>query len=93
LQRFPFDKIKIDRCFIENIADPGSSSPSIVQAVITIANARDMSTTAEGVETEEQKAILAGLGCAEMQGYLFSRPRPASEIRLALSKSSAVAAA
>ena len=93
LQRFPFDRIKIDRCFIENIANPESSSPAIVQAVITIANARDVTTTAEGVGTEEQRAILTGLGCAEMQSYLFSRPRPASEIRLMLSKTSVVAAA
>jgi EAL domain-containing protein (putative c-di-GMP-specific phosphodiesterase class I) len=80
LQRFPFDRIKIDRCFIRNIAEPGGSS-SIVQAVVNIAAANNMTTTAEGVETEPQRRILLGLGCTEMQGFLFSAARPATEIR------------
>ena len=80
LQRFPFDKIKIDRCFITDIAEPEGSS-SIVQAVVTIAADRHMTTTAEGVETEEQRELLRELGCSEMQGYLFSPPKPAAEIR------------
>ncbi|MDB5516731.1 MAG: diguanylate cyclase/phosphodiesterase [Tardiphaga sp.] len=79
LQRFPFDKIKIDRCFVNDIALPGGSS-SIVQAVVNIAAARDMTTTAEGVETEQQKQLLRGLGCTEMQGFLFSPAKPAGEI-------------
>lgn len=80
LQRFPFDKIKIDRCFISDIAEPEGSS-CIVQAVVTIAADRHMTTTAEGVETEAQRDLLRELGCSEMQGYLFSAPRPAAEIR------------
>jgi diguanylate cyclase (GGDEF)-like protein/PAS domain S-box-containing protein len=80
LQRFPFDKIKIDRCFITDIAEPEGSS-SIVQAVVTIAADRRMTTTAEGVETEQQRELLRELGCSEMQGYLFSPPKPAAEIR------------
>ncbi|WP_213772900.1 EAL domain-containing protein [Bradyrhizobium sp. dw_78] len=80
LQRFPFDKIKIDRCFITDIEQPAGSS-CIVQAVVVIATARDMTTTAEGVETRQQQQILRTLGCSEMQGYLFSPPRPAAEIR------------
>ncbi|HVQ69972.1 MAG TPA: EAL domain-containing protein [Bradyrhizobium sp.] len=80
LQRFPFDKIKIDRCFITDIAEPEGSS-SIVRAVVNIAADRHMTTTAEGVETEQQRDLLRELGCAEMQGYLFSRPKPAAEIR------------
>jgi diguanylate cyclase (GGDEF)-like protein/PAS domain S-box-containing protein len=80
LQRFPFDKIKIDRCFITGIAEPDGSS-SIVQAVVTIAADRHMTTTAEGVETEQQRELLRELGCSEMQGYLFSPPKPAAEIR------------
>ena len=78
LQRFPFDKIKIDRCFINDIAEPGGSS--IVQAVVNIAAARHITTTAEGVETQRQQELLRGLGCTEMQGYLFSMPKPAAEI-------------
>jgi diguanylate cyclase (GGDEF)-like protein/PAS domain S-box-containing protein len=80
LQRFPFDKIKIDRCFINDIEEPQGSS-CIVQAVVNIATARDMTTTAEGVETRQQQQILRKLGCSEMQGYLFSAAKPAAEIR------------
>jgi EAL domain-containing protein (putative c-di-GMP-specific phosphodiesterase class I) len=74
LERFPFDKIKIDRCFVNDIAEPGGSS--IVQAVVNIAAARHMTTTAEGVETQRQQELLRALGCTEMQGYLFSRQSP-----------------
>jgi diguanylate cyclase (GGDEF)-like protein len=80
LKRFPFDKIKIDRCFISDLAEPEGSS-GIVQAVVNIAAERRMTTTAEGVETVEQQEILRELGCSEMQGYLFSAPKPAEEIR------------
>ena len=82
LQRFPFDKIKIDRCFVNDLAEAGGSS--IVQAVVNIAAARHMKTTAEGVETERQQQLLRGLGCTEMQGYLFSAPKPAEELRAIL---------
>jgi predicted signal transduction protein with EAL and GGDEF domain len=80
LQRFPFDKIKIDRCFVNDIAEPGGSS-SIVQAVVNIAAARHMTTTAEGVETEQQQQLLRALGCSEMQGYLFSAAKPARQLK------------
>ncbi|KRQ93052.1 hypothetical protein CQ10_36100 [Bradyrhizobium valentinum] len=80
LQRFPFDKIKIDRSFIKDIAGPGASS-SIVQAVVNIAAASDMMTTAEGVETEQQRNLLYILGCTEMQGYLFSPAISAADVR------------
>lgn len=79
LQRFSFDKIKIDRSFVRDVTHPGGSSP-IVQAIANIAAARDMTTTAEGVETEEQRVQLKLLGCHEMQGYLYSRPLTASDI-------------
>src|SRR5712672_964079 len=80
LQRFPFDKIKIDRSFIRDMSGEGASS-SIVQAVVNIAAASDMTTTAEGVETEQQRNWLVILGCTEMQGYLFSPAIPAAEVR------------
>jgi len=80
LQRFPFDKIKIDRCFVSDIVESDGSSP-IVQAVVNIAAARNMTTTAEGVETEPQREVLRALGCTEMQGYLFSAAKPAADIR------------
>ena len=80
LQRFPFDKIKIDRCFIKEVAEPEGSA-CIVQAVVNIAAARRMTTTAEGVETAQQLDMLRKLGCTEMQGYLFSPALPAADIR------------
>jgi EAL domain-containing protein (putative c-di-GMP-specific phosphodiesterase class I) len=80
LQRFPFDKIKIDRCFVKDVAE-GDGSASIVQAVVNIAASRAMTTTAEGVETEAQRETLRALGCTEIQGWLFSPARPAAEIR------------
>jgi diguanylate cyclase (GGDEF)-like protein len=80
LQRFPFDKIKIDRCFVNDLAEPDGSS-CIVQAVVNIAAARHMMTTAEGVETRQQHELLRSLGCAEMQGYLFSPAKSAAEIK------------
>jgi diguanylate cyclase (GGDEF)-like protein len=92
LRRFPFDKIKIDRCFVDDIAETKGSS-AIVQAVINIADAQNMTTTAEGVETEQQKEMLRSLGCTEMQGFLFSRPRPVAEIRTLLSPAKRIAAA
>jgi len=79
LQRFPFDKIKIDRCFVNDIAEPGGSS-CIVRAVVNIAAERHMTTTAEGVETQQQLELLRALGCSEMQGYLFSPAKPATEM-------------
>ena len=71
LQLFPFDKIKVDRCFIKNITEPEGAS-HIVKAVVDIAAARNMTTTAEGVETAEQLGALRELGCDQMQGYFFS---------------------
>jgi len=80
LKRFPFDKIKIDRCFVSDISEADGAS-SIVQAVVNIAAALHMTTVAEGVETEQQRALLRTLGCTEMQGYLFSAAKPADEVK------------
>jgi len=80
LQRFPFDKIKIDRSFVKEVVR-NSSSSSIIRAVVSIAADRDMITTAEGVETLQQRDTVQNLGCTQMQGYLFSAARPAHEIR------------
>jgi diguanylate cyclase (GGDEF)-like protein len=80
LHRFPFDKIKIDRSFVKEVAD-GSGTSSIIKAVVAIAADRSMVTTAEGVETRQQLDTVRALGCTQMQGYLFSAARPALEIR------------
>jgi predicted signal transduction protein with EAL and GGDEF domain len=79
LQSFPFDKIKIDRSFIENITE-GVSAVNIVRAITAMARGLGMTTTAEGVETQEQRAAVAFEGCTEMQGYLFGKPLPAEDV-------------
>ena len=90
LHRFPFDKIKIDRSFISDIGQSEDSSP-IVQAVVHMAAARHMATTAEGVETEAQREVLRQLGCSQMQGWLFSPAVPAAKLKQLLSKQAAAA--
>jgi EAL domain-containing protein (putative c-di-GMP-specific phosphodiesterase class I) len=83
LQRFPFDKIKIDRSFVKEVTR-NSGSASIIRAVVSIAADRNMITTAEGVETDQQRDTVQMLGCTQMQGYLFSRPVPAQDVRTLL---------
>ncbi|MDB5370335.1 MAG: hypothetical protein JWP20_1893 [Roseomonas sp.] len=79
LQKFPFDRVKIDRSFIKTLGH-AQVSGAIVQSVLDLCAALRMATTAEGVETMEQCRILAAGGCDEAQGYLFGRPCPATEI-------------
>ncbi len=79
LQHFPFDKIKIDQSFIRNLAD-GEDSIAIVRAVIGLGRSLGMAVIAEGVETEEQLALLRQEGCGEVQGYLFSPPGPVASV-------------
>jgi diguanylate cyclase (GGDEF)-like protein len=79
LQSFPFDKIKIDRSFVKDITD-GVGSLNIVRAVTAMAQGLGMTTTAEGVETNEQLEVVKAEGCTEMQGFLFSHPLPADEV-------------
>jgi len=79
LQSFPFDRIKIDRSFVKDITS-ASGSLNIVRAVASMAKGLGMAATAEGVETQEQLETVRSEGCTEMQGYLFSRPRPVHEI-------------
>jgi len=79
LLSFPFSKIKIDRSFIAGLAEK-KESRAIVRAVIDLARSLKMQVVAEGVETNAQLEKLRTLGCAEMQGYLFSPPRPTDEL-------------
>ena len=79
LRSFPFDKIKIDRSFVNDIADRPDCM-AIIHAVVGLGTSLGISTTAEGVETQEQLDRLRAEGCTEAQGFLFSPPRPVSEI-------------
>jgi predicted signal transduction protein with EAL and GGDEF domain len=74
-QRFPFDKVKIDKSFVDAIAT-SRAAKAIVQAVVGLGRQLDMGVVAEGVETEEQMEMLIALGCTHLQGYLFGRPVP-----------------
>jgi diguanylate cyclase (GGDEF)-like protein len=79
LQKFPFDKIKIDGSFIQGLADSDESA-AIVRAVAGLAKSFHMTTTAEGVETDEQLRIVRELGCTEMQGHLFAKACNAQDV-------------
>jgi diguanylate cyclase (GGDEF)-like protein/PAS domain S-box-containing protein len=79
LQKFPFDKIKIDASFISGLSDEAEST-AIVRAVTGLAESFHMITTAEGVETEAQLEIVKALGCTEMQGFLFSKACTAAQL-------------
>jgi diguanylate cyclase (GGDEF)-like protein/PAS domain S-box-containing protein len=79
LRSFPFDKIKIDRSFVSELA-AGGESMAIVRAVTALGRSLGISTTAEGVETAEQLSLLRSEGCNEVQGFLFSPALPAAEV-------------
>lgn len=81
LRRHLIDKLKIDRSFVR-LLDEDSSSAAIVKALIDLAIALDVEVTAEGVETEEQKALLVGMGCHQLQGYLLAPPIEPAQLLL-----------
>jgi EAL domain-containing protein (putative c-di-GMP-specific phosphodiesterase class I) len=79
LQRFPIDKLKIDRSFVTPLGQ-SSSGGVIIQAIVALGRALGLSVLAEGVETERQRVLLRLAGCDEMQGFLFAKPAPAKAI-------------
>ena len=79
LRQFPVNTLKIDRSFIQGLA-PGSNDIAIAKTIIALGYALGLKVVAEGVETEEQFAILQDLGCDLAQGYLFSAPVPPSAL-------------
>jgi diguanylate cyclase (GGDEF)-like protein len=85
LRSFPFSKIKIDRSFIRDLST-SQSSVAIVRAICALARSFGASTTAEGVETDDQLTQIRAEGCTEVQGYLFSMPLPAGEIPALLAR-------
>jgi diguanylate cyclase (GGDEF)-like protein/PAS domain S-box-containing protein len=88
LRSFPFDKIKIDRSFITELATR-EDSMAIVRAVTGLGKSLGIVTTAEGVETDAQFNLLRQEGCTQVQGYLFSPPRPVAEVESMLSRARA----
>ena len=79
LTMFPFDKIKIDKSFTQNLTKRAECA-AIISAALTLAQNLDIATTAEGVETNDQYKLLRLAGVTSLQGYLFQRPCPVSEI-------------
>ena len=73
LRRFPIDKLKIDRCFVEGDVTRRPEDASIVHAIISLAHSLHLKVIAEGVETPEQLALLAELGCDQYQGFISVR--------------------
>jgi diguanylate cyclase (GGDEF)-like protein len=91
LQKFPFDRLKIDRAFVASLGASGNTA-AIIQSIVTLGHALGMKVLAEGVENDAQRVLLRLAGCDEMQGYLFARPGPAAEIDRLLARQSPRAA-
>jgi EAL domain-containing protein (putative c-di-GMP-specific phosphodiesterase class I) len=92
LRSFPFDKIKIDRSFVSELATR-EDSMAIIRAVTGLGRSLGIVTTAEGVENDAQLELLRREGCTQAQGYLFSKPRPASDVALMLNRPRLLASA
>jgi len=89
LNSFPFDKIKIDRSFVQD-AEGRASAGAIVRAIAGLGASLGIATTAEGVETQAQMAALRRDGCTEAQGYLISRPVPVGQVGAILARRAAL---
>ncbi len=96
IRNLRFSTIKIDRSFVQGAATANPESLAIIRAVVAMAGSLEMSTTAEGVETEAELATVRELGCTKIQGYYFGRPMAPSDARTlftrpALTRSNVVA--
>jgi EAL domain-containing protein (putative c-di-GMP-specific phosphodiesterase class I) len=91
LQRYPVDKIKIDRSFIANLG-VDKEAEAVISAIVKLAGALNLRVIAEGVETIEQRDVLSAAGCREVQGYLYGKPMLSHDICVLLSSKSAAPA-
>ncbi|MET0250016.1 MAG: EAL domain-containing protein, partial [Sphingobium sp.] len=80
LKKAPFDKIKIDQSFVRGAAIKGNRNSAIIKAIVSLAEALGMDTTAEGAETQDELALIRNLGCSHVQGYVYGRPQPAADV-------------
>ncbi|MBN8844157.1 MAG: EAL domain-containing protein [Sphingomonadales bacterium] len=87
LKKAPFDKIKIDQSFVLGAADPSSMNAAIISSIVGLATALNMETTAEGVETHDDLALIRGLGCSHVQGYIYGKPMELGEVLALLGES------
>jgi diguanylate cyclase (GGDEF)-like protein len=80
LKKAPFDKIKIDQSFVRGAIQPGNRNAAIIQAIVMLADTLGMETTAEGVEVQDEIALIRQLGCSHIQGYVYGKPARAEEV-------------
>ncbi|UVO50350.1 EAL domain-containing protein [Sphingomonas sp. SUN019] len=80
LKKAPFDKIKIDQSFVRDAIQPGNRNAAIIKAIVTLADTLYMETTAEGVEQQDEIALIRSLGCSHIQGYVYGRPARAADV-------------
>jgi len=80
LRKAPFDKIKIDRSFVQGAALQGSRNAAIITSIVSLAEALGMDTTAEGVETHDELALVRSLGCSQIQGFIYGAGESAEEV-------------
>jgi EAL domain-containing protein (putative c-di-GMP-specific phosphodiesterase class I) len=79
LKLFPVDRLKIDRSLVRDIPHD-ANDVAIASAIVTLGHSLNLSVVAEGIETQAQRELLTSIGCDEMQGFLYSTPRTASEL-------------
>ncbi|PCG10157.1 diguanylate cyclase [Sphingomonas ginsenosidimutans] len=81
LKKAPFDKIKIDQSFVRGAIQPGNRNAAIIKAIVSLADTLGMETTAEGVEQQDEIALIRDLGCSHIQGYVYGRPARLATVR------------
>ncbi|WP_370189351.1 putative bifunctional diguanylate cyclase/phosphodiesterase [Qipengyuania sp.] len=86
LRKLKFSTIKVDRTFVQGAAQQSPESIAIIRAVVAMADSLGMTTTAEGVENDEEATMIRGLGCTKIQGFHFGRPMPAGDVRAILNR-------
>jgi diguanylate cyclase (GGDEF)-like protein len=87
LKTAPFDKIKIDQSFVRGLGQAGSRNSAIIKAIVTLADALSLETTAEGVEAQDEIELVRALGCTHIQGFVYGRPVPEQQVVQQLSGS------
>ncbi len=80
LRHAPFDKIKIDQSFVRGAIRTGSRNAAIIRAIVTLADTLGMETTAEGVELQDEIALIRDLGCSHVQGFVYGKPAGSAEV-------------
>jgi diguanylate cyclase (GGDEF)-like protein len=93
LKKAPFDKIKIDQSFVKGATIAGNRNAAIIRAIVSLADALGMDTTAEGVENRDEVALIRKLGCSHIQGYVYGKPARAADVSHQLTVGGGVATA